>query len=61
MVTESENLKEHIKIQWAMIEKLQTRLPLWATGIMSLSTFVIGLLVGWVFHLETIMKTIAHS
>ncbi len=35
-------LKESDEKQWEAIEKLQNRLPLWATTLISILTFTIG-------------------
>ena len=37
-----ETLKQSDERQWEAIEKLQNRLPIWATLIFSLLTFAIG-------------------
>ncbi len=37
-----ETLKASDERQWQAIEKLQNRLPLWATMIISLLTFLLG-------------------
>jgi len=37
-----ETLKENDEKQWAAIERLQNRLPLWATTLISILTFAIG-------------------
>jgi hypothetical protein len=41
-MTEIGNLKESDKLQWEAIEKLQNRLPVWATLLISLLTFALG-------------------
>lgn len=40
--TEINTLKESDERQWLAIEKLQNRLPIWATTVISLLTFFIG-------------------
>ena len=40
--TEVDTLKESDVKQWAAIEKLRNRLPIWATTLISLLTFFIG-------------------
>jgi len=35
-------LKESDKMQWEAIQKLQTRLPVWATVVFGILTFAIG-------------------
>jgi len=37
-----DTLKESDERQWLAIEKLQNRLPLWATTLISILTFAIG-------------------
>ena len=37
-----ETLKESDKMQWEAIQKLQDRLPVWATLVFSILTFTIG-------------------
>jgi len=37
-----ENLKDSDKRQWVVIEKLQNRLPVWATLLISVLTFALG-------------------
>jgi len=36
------NIKDSDERQWLAIEKLQSRLPIWATTIISLLTFFLG-------------------
>lgn len=45
---EIENLQESDTKQWQAIEKLQNRLPVWATLIISILTFLLGLSVGFI-------------
>ncbi len=52
--TEIETLKESDTKQWAAIEKLRNRLPIWATTIISLLTFFIGCLTTYVMMLSKI-------
>ena len=40
--TEITTLKESEEHQWRAIEKLQNRLPIWATTVISLLTFFVG-------------------
>ena len=40
--TEITTLKESDDKQWSAIEKLQNRLPIWATTVISLLTFFVG-------------------
>ncbi len=40
--TEITALKESDDKQWSAIEKLQNRLPIWATTVISLLTFFVG-------------------
>jgi hypothetical protein len=56
LVNETDNLKAEVAKQWEVIEKLQTRLPLWATGVISALTFLLGLSSAWLMHLHNIMK-----
>lgn len=48
IVKEVENLQQSDKKQWDAIEKLQNRLPVWATLVFSLLTFLLGLSVGFI-------------
>lgn len=41
-----EHLKESDKSQWGAIRALQNRLPVWATIVISLLTFLLGTAVG---------------
>jgi hypothetical protein len=56
MVSEKDNLKVEIVWLKGVVERLQTRLPLWATGAISGLTFLLGLSVGWIMHLHSIMN-----
>jgi hypothetical protein len=40
--TQIDNLKESDVRQWEVITKLQNRLPVWATVVISLLTFLLG-------------------
>ncbi len=40
--TEIDTLKESDQRQWDIINKLQNRLPVWATAAISLLTFLLG-------------------
>jgi len=53
-VTESEinTLKESDERQWLAIEKLQNRLPVWATTVISLLTFFIGCTMTYAVMIE---------
>ena len=44
--TEIENLKDSDNRQWEILEKLQNRLPVWATMVISLLTFLLGSITG---------------
>jgi len=48
LVTELENRKENDIKLWEAVEKLQNRLPNWATWSMSILTFMLGLACGWI-------------
>lgn len=48
LINEIENLRESDMKQWMAIEKLQNRLPVWATLVFSLLTFFLGLSVGFI-------------
>jgi hypothetical protein len=61
LATKAENLKQQVEKQWTMIEKLQTRLPLWATGTISLLTFCLGWSLSWIIYLEKAVKAVAHN
>lgn len=56
IVSEKDNLKTEIIRLQLVIERLESRLPIWATGGISFLTFVVGLLSGWVIHLENAIK-----
>lgn len=43
---EIENLQDSDVRQWQAIEKLQNRLPVWATILISVLTFFLGLTAG---------------
>ena len=47
-----QTLKDSDKMQWAAIEKLQNRLPVWATLVFSLLTFAIGCVSTYAFMLR---------
>jgi len=49
-------LKDSDKMQWAAIEKLQNRLPVWATLVFSLLTFAIGCVSTYAFMLRGMGK-----
>ena len=40
--TEIDNLKTSDENQWKAINKLQNRLPIWATTVISVLTFLLG-------------------
>ena len=60
MVQKSVDQDVQLSKQWDIIQQLQTRLPLWATGAISGLTFLLGLAMGWIFHLESLIKEVAH-
>lgn len=41
-LAEIDNIKADVRDQWCAIEKLQNRLPVWATLLISLLTFALG-------------------
>ena len=41
------NLKESDVKQWQVLDKLQNRLPLWATTVISILTFLLGFSASW--------------
>lgn len=43
-----QSLEDSDAKQWEAIEKLQNRLPVWATIIISLLTFLLGLSIGFI-------------
>lgn len=47
VVKDIENLKESDKKQWNAIEDIQHRLPVWATAVISLLTFLLGCSLTW--------------
>jgi hypothetical protein len=49
------NLKESDKMQWEAIERLQNRLPMWATTIISILTFGIGCISTYAVMLRNII------
>ena len=51
-----QTLKESDEKQWAAIEKLQNRLPLWATTLISILTFGIGCVSTYAVMLRSIPK-----
>ena len=54
--TEIESLKDSDVRQWALIEKIQNRPPLWATTIMSFMTFLLGCSLTYIVMLMRTMK-----
>ncbi len=44
--TEIDNLQKSDNRQWEILEKLQNRLPVWATVVISLLTFLLGSITG---------------
>lgn len=52
LVTELENLKISDEKQWTAIEKLQNRLPVWATFTISLLTFLLGFTISYAAQLK---------
>jgi hypothetical protein len=40
-------LKESVKDQWVIIEKVQNRLPVWGTTVISLLTFLLGIVLSY--------------
>lgn len=48
IIQDISNLKESDERQWEIINKLQNRLPAWATLIISLLTFFLGLAIGYI-------------
>lgn len=42
VVAKLENLEKSDKKQWAAIEKIQNRPPVWTTAVISLLTFLFG-------------------
>jgi len=48
VVEQIEGLKQSDSKQWTAIEKLQNRLPTWATMLISVLTFFLGLTVGFI-------------
>ena len=49
-------LKESDEKQWEAIEKLQNRLPIWATTIISILTFAIGCVSTYAVMLRSAIK-----
>jgi hypothetical protein len=58
IVSEKNNLKTEITRLYGVIERLETRLPLWATGAISFLTFCIGLSLSWIVHLHGLLNSI---
>ena len=54
--TEIESLKDSDIRQWALIEKIQNRPPLWATAIMSFMTFLLGCSLTYIIMLTNIVE-----
>ena len=52
--TEIDTLKDSDSKQWAAIDKLQNRLPIWATTLISLLTFSIGCVTTYAVMLHRI-------
>ena len=48
VINEAQNLKDSNAKLWEVVEKLQNRLPTWATLVISLLTFLLGLAVGFI-------------
>ncbi|MFA5382047.1 MAG: hypothetical protein WC356_02695 [Candidatus Micrarchaeia archaeon] len=44
------NLQESDKRQWDLIQKIQNRLPVWATFVFGILTLIIGWLLASGFH-----------
>jgi hypothetical protein len=44
------NLQDSDKRQWALIERIQNRLPVWATFVFGILTLAIGWLLASGFH-----------
>ncbi len=42
IISDIEQIKESDKKQWLAIEKLQARLPVWATTVISILSFLLG-------------------
>ncbi|MBN1807186.1 MAG: hypothetical protein JW837_18210 [Sedimentisphaerales bacterium] len=42
LVKAIENLEDSDRDQWEAIKKIQNRLPVWATAVISLLTFLLG-------------------
>jgi len=49
------NLKESDKMQWESIERLQNRLPVWATMLMSILTFGMGCITTYAIMLRNMV------
>jgi hypothetical protein len=47
VVAEVKTLKESDIKQWAAIERIQNRLPVWGTTVISLLTFLLGIAVSF--------------
>ena len=56
IMAKTSGLEKQVANQWAIIEKLQTRLPLWATGAISGLTFFLGMALSWIIHLQSLMS-----
>jgi hypothetical protein len=55
-ITEIKNLKHSDKEQWDAIKKIQDRLPIWATAVISLLTFLFGCSVTYAGLVVKIME-----
>ena len=53
---EIKNLKDSDVRQWDAIEKLQNRLPVWATLVISLLTFLLGCALTYASLIQKINK-----
>jgi hypothetical protein len=47
VIADMNTLKSSVKDQWSAIEKIQNRLPVWGTTIISILTFFLGIAVSF--------------